>query len=95
MVDVSLFPSVGLEEARRKDLKPIAVGALELYPDMIDRHIGIPSDALSPILQMLIAGRFKWLVIRGTKFRYRSACLVTYSLQSKRGEDDLRSERAD
>lgn len=36
-VEVSLLPSIGLEEERRKDFKPIAVGSLELYPERIDR----------------------------------------------------------
>jgi hypothetical protein len=56
-VEVSLFPSLSLQEERRKELKPIAVGSLESYPERIDGNIGIPSDALSPILQMLIAGQ--------------------------------------
>ncbi|MCS3445907.1 MULTISPECIES: hypothetical protein [Bradyrhizobium] len=88
-VEVSLFPSVSLEEERRKDLKPIAVGSLELYPERIDGHVGIPSDALVPILQMLVAGRLKFVVMRGAKFRYRSARLHSYSLGTKLDEDDL------
>jgi len=36
---------------------------VDLYPDRIDANIGIPSDALAPILQMLIAGRFKFVVM--------------------------------
>lgn len=91
---MSLFPSIGLEEERRKDLKPIAVGSLELYPERIDEHVGIPSDALVPILQMLIAGRLKFVVLRGAKFRYRSARLQSYSLATKLDEDDLASLEA-
>jgi hypothetical protein len=30
-VEVSLFPSLSLQEERRKELKPIAVGSLEAY----------------------------------------------------------------
>jgi hypothetical protein len=95
VVDVSLFPSISLEEGRRKDLKPIAVGSLELYLDKIDGHVGIPSDALSPILQMLVAGRLKFVVMRGTKFRYCSARLTSCSLQTKLGEDDMPTEPTD
>lgn len=87
-VVVSLFPSIGLEEERRKDLKPIAVGALEAYPERLDANLSIPSDALVPILLMLIAGRLKFVVMRGSKFRYRSARLHSYRMATKLDEDD-------
>lgn len=85
---VSLFPSLSLEEERRKDLKPIAVGAIEANPERLDANLSIPSDALAPILQMLIAGRLKFVVMRGSKFRYRSAPMHSYTLGTKLDEDD-------
>lgn len=88
-VEVSLFPSAHLEEERRKDLKPIAVGSIEAYPERLSAGLSIPSDVLVPILQMLIAGRLKFVVMRGSKFRYRSARLVSYSLGTKLDEDDF------
>jgi len=94
-VEVSLFPMISLLEERRKELKPIAAGSLEVYPERIDANMAIPQDALTPILQMLIAGRLKFVVMRGAKFRYRSARLVSYSLQTKLTEDDLMAEAAD
>ena len=60
------------EEERRKDLKPIAVGSIEVYPERFGANLGIPQDALTPILQMLIAGHLKFVVMRGAKFRYRA-----------------------
>jgi len=87
-IEVSLFPSISLEEERRKDLKPIAVGAIETYPERLAASLGIPSDALTPILQMLIAGRLKFVVMRGSKLRYRSARLHSYSLGTKLAEDE-------
>ncbi len=95
LVEVSLFPSINLEEGRRKDLKPIAVGALEAYPERIDANLGIPTDALAPILQMLTAGRLKFVVMRGARFRYRSARLHSFRLDTKLGDDDLPEEAAD
>jgi hypothetical protein len=92
--EVSLFPSSNLQEERRKDLKPIAVGGLESYAEKIDGHVGIPADMLGPILQMLIASRFKFIVMRGSTFRYRSARLISYRLDTKLEEDDLESMEA-
>jgi hypothetical protein len=37
---------------------------------------------------MLIAGRFKFVLMRGSKFRYRSARLVSLRLEMKLTEDD-------
>lgn len=88
-VEMSLFPSISLEEDRRNDLKPIAVGAIEVYPERLNANVGIPADALIPILQMLISSRLKFVVMRGSKFRYRSARLQSYSLATKLDEDDL------
>jgi hypothetical protein len=65
------------------------------YPERLGASVGIPQDALAPILQMLIAERFKSVVLRGSKFRYRSAKLVSFSIQTKLGEDDLSDEAAE
>lgn len=88
-VVVSLLPSFDLGEEQRKDYKPIALGSLEAYPDRIGGRVGIPADALPPILQMLIAGQFKFVLLRGSKFRYRSARLHSLRLEMKLTEDDM------
>ncbi|ACE99684.1 hypothetical protein IP86_17625 [Rhodopseudomonas sp. AAP120] len=88
-VTVSLFPSANLLEERRQELTPIAVGSIESYTDRLDARLSIPSDMLPSILQVLAAGRLKYLVMRGSKFRYRSARLVSFSIGSRLDEDDL------
>jgi hypothetical protein len=88
-VEISLLPSFDMGEAQRKDYKPIALGSLEARSDGIDGHVGIPQDALPPILQMLIADRFKFMLLRGSKFRYRSARLHSLRLEMKLTEDDM------
>jgi hypothetical protein len=89
---LSLLPGAGLSEERRKEDKPRALGGLESHPDTIRGSIGIPADVLSPILQMLIAEKFKFLLMTGTKFRYRSARLHCCRLEMKLGEDDMLPE---
>jgi hypothetical protein len=89
---VSLLPSSRMSEERRKDYKPWALGGLSAYPDMIRGSIGIPADVLSPILQMLIAGQLKFVLLTGSKFRYRSARLTGLQLEMKLTEDDLPAE---
>lgn len=87
--EISLLPSADLEKERRKDLKPIALGSLSVTDDALLGNVGIPWDALTPVLQMLIAGRFKYVLMRGSKFRHRSAKLNSLRLETKLTEDDL------
>jgi hypothetical protein len=87
--EISLLPSTDLEEDRRKDLKPIALGSLSVTEDAILGNIGIPWDALTPVLQMLIAGRFKFVLMRGTRFRRRTARLNSLRLETRLTEDDM------
>jgi hypothetical protein len=51
--------------------------------------LGIPLDVFPLILQMLVAKQFKFMQMRGTKFRYRSARLHTFRLEMKLTEDDI------
>jgi hypothetical protein len=46
--EISLLPSTDLEEDRRKDLKPIALGSLSVTEDAILGNIGIPWDDAGP-----------------------------------------------
>jgi hypothetical protein len=87
-VEISLLPTHDMGEEKRKAYEPIALGSLEALPDLIRGSIGIPADALSPILQMLIAKEFKFVLMTGSKFRHRSARLTGLRLEMKLTEDD-------
>jgi hypothetical protein len=89
VVKVSLLPSSGMSEERRKDYKPRALGGLDICSDMIRGSIGIPADVLSPILQMLIAKQLKYILLTGSKFHYRSARLTGLRMEMKLTEDDM------
>ncbi|MDT4740327.1 hypothetical protein [Bradyrhizobium sp. WYCCWR 12699] len=56
-------------------------------------NIGIPRDALTPILQMLIAGKFNFVLMRGSRFRHRSAKVNSLRLEAKLTEDDVALEK--
>jgi hypothetical protein len=88
-VEVSLLPTNDMSEEKRKNYEPITLGSLDASPDMIRGSIGIPADALSPILQMLIAKALKFILMIGSKFRHRSARLSGLRLEMKLTEDDL------
>jgi hypothetical protein len=90
MIASTPVPTFSKGEDQRKNFKPLGVGSLQAHQDKITGTLGIPMDVLPPILQMLIARQFKFMVMRGTKFRYRSAGLHSFSLEMKLTEDDCR-----
>lgn len=61
----------------------MALCSLTVGPNGIQGNIGIPWDALSPILQVLIAGRFKLVLMRGSRFRHRSAKLNSLRIETR------------
>lgn len=86
-VQISIRPWSSMNEERRKDHNPIALGALELRLDMIKGSIGIPADVLSPIMQLLIAKELKFIVLTASKFRYRSAGITDLRLETRPTDD--------
>jgi hypothetical protein len=72
-----------MNEERRKNYNPIGLGALDVYPDMINGSIGMPADVLSPIMQLLIAKELKFIVLTASKFRYRSAGITDLRLEMR------------
>jgi hypothetical protein len=83
VVQISLRPRSSMNEERRKNHNPIALGALDLYPDMIKGSVGLPADVLSPIMQLLIAKELKFVVLTASKFRYRSAGITDVRLEMR------------
>jgi hypothetical protein len=91
-VEVSLLPTNDMSEEKRKAYEPIALGSLDALPGIIRGSIGIPADALSPILQLLVAKELKFVLMTGSKFRHRSARLTGLRLEMKLTEDDMPTE---
>jgi hypothetical protein len=87
-VEVSVLPTSDMSEDKRKNYEPIALGSLDALPGIIRGSIGIPADALPPILTMLIAKELKFVLMTGSKFRHRSARLTGLRLEMKLTEDD-------
>ena len=88
-LEMTLLPTVGMNPGPRNDREPLAVGSLEIYDDRIVGLMQIPTDVLPAILQMLIAERFKFIVMGGDNFRHRRALLHRFRLEMKLDEDDL------
>jgi hypothetical protein len=49
----------------------------------------MPGDALTPVLQMLIAEKLRFIDLHGERMRYRSATIKSYRLEMNMDEDDM------
>ena len=73
----------------RKDRQPRCVVSLDAYGDRIAGLVSIPVDVVSPILQMLIAGCFRFVSMRGPRLRYRQTLCNSFRLEMTIDEDDV------
>lgn len=88
-VEVTLPPDAGLKEENRKQHNPRAVGSLILDRGVLQALLSVPADALDPILQMLTAGRMRYVVIDGAPLHYRQALVQQYRIESSYDAEDL------
>jgi hypothetical protein len=79
-VELTLMPDILLGADAWQP--PRAVGSLELHGADLIGHLSMMSDALGPVLQMLIANVTKFVVMDGERMRYRKSLLRGYSLDS-------------
>lgn len=90
-VELWFLPTDDLDEDQRKNHTPKAIGSLSVRDGLLTGLLSLPKDALFPILQMLIAGRFKFVDLSGAKLRYREALVRSFGLETHIDEDDLPS----
>jgi len=87
-----LMPDKRLNEENRARNTPKVVGSLNLHKGMLQGLLSMPSDALGPVLQMLIAGRLDFAVLEGTRLHYRHGTVKHLRLDGTFDEDDLPPE---
>ena len=61
---------------QREGVTKHLIGLLDLVDGMLRGHVAIPPDSLPPLLQLLIAGELHYVVLRGSKLRYRSGHII-------------------
>jgi hypothetical protein len=90
-VELFLMPRGDLDQDRRKDDQPTAVGGLRLDRGLLTALLPIPKDWLTAILQVLIANRFRFVDLGGARLRHRQAPLSSFSLATHIDPDDMPS----
>jgi hypothetical protein len=51
-------------------------------------YLSMPTDAIGPVPQMLLGGRFKYVVLDGEHMRYRKALIRHYEIKIGHNEED-------
>ena len=88
-VEVILMPNSLQTNGRYDIAEPSSVGSVSISSGRFEALLTMPCDALVPVLQMLIAERFRFIDLRGGRMRYRSAKIKSYRLEMNMDEDDM------
>ena len=89
-VELTFHPEQGLADMRRQgdEPPPPSVGSLNIQDTQLTGYLFIPMDALGPLLQMLVADRFKYVLLDGERMRYRKALISRYEMTAHYDDAD-------
>jgi hypothetical protein len=86
--DLTFLPDYREDE---RDMRPPApmVGSIDSRRGRFTGLLTMPADALPPVLQMLIGGKFRFVVMSGERTRYGHATITGYRFEMQIDEHDL------
>jgi hypothetical protein len=88
-VELFFLPDIGRAEMERRDLPPPrAVGSLYIRETALIGNLSMPTDALDPVMQMLLADRLKYVALDGEPMRWRKALIRHYEIKTQHNEED-------
>ena len=73
---------------RYRDEPPSDVGRVEQRKDGLHITLNIPEDSLPILLQLLLAGKVKFITFGADKFRYKQASVYNYRFCETLDEDE-------
>ncbi|MHC2435304.1 hypothetical protein [Bradyrhizobium sp. USDA 4451] len=84
MAELTFMPDVPPSRIEAKAEKhPLGVGYLDLRAGRLTGGFSMTADALGPLMQMLLAGRFRFLVLDGATMRYGKARIRHYRFEER------------
>ena len=86
---ITVMPDPRLELATWKDGVPLGTGSLSIQDRHMSALLSVPNRSFDSIIQMLIAGKWKYVLLHGHKPRFRKALIRSFTMTSKFNEDDL------
>lgn len=93
-VELIFLPNVGPRELERQHDKPPprAVGSLNIQGKTLSGYLSMPTDALGPVMQMLMPGVLKYVLLDGEPMRYRKALIRRYEIAGHYNDEDYPDE---
>jgi hypothetical protein len=91
-VEVTFLPDPRLNETERKRDQPQAVGSFHIHHGALQFLMPMPADALPCVLQMIIAGRMRYVEMDGDRPRYRQGRIRSYRLVRDHDPNSLRPD---
>ena len=88
-VEIAFLPDAALNETARKGETPQSAGSFHLHRGALQFILPMPADALPSVLAMMIAGRFRFVVIEGDRPMRGEGRVRMYRLAATHDEDDL------
>jgi len=80
VIEVTFLLDQRLNECERKRDQPQSVGSYHIHHGALQFLIPMPADALPCVLQMMIAGRTRYVEMNGDWPRYRQGRIRSYRL---------------
>jgi hypothetical protein len=77
------------QERRFNEKPPDRVGSLDARHGRLTGYFSMPFDALGPVLQMLTAGRYKYVLMHGDPVRYGKAAVRGFRFTATHDEADF------
>lgn len=90
--EMTFMPDAELDWRERSKHEPKSVGIIQIYQGSFKPLLNMPNDALAPVLQMLIAGKFKYVTLSGDKPRYGHGLIRSYRFEMTMDDDGLPPE---
>jgi hypothetical protein len=87
--DLTFLPDIRAEHLEeRRDPRPRAVGSLHMQDGTLAGSLSMATEALDPVMRMLLAGRLRYVILDGAPMRYRQSLIRYYRLETTLDPDD-------
>ncbi|QOZ24128.1 hypothetical protein [Bradyrhizobium sp. CCBAU 51753] len=83
-VELTFMPDTGPSYSDQKEeRRPLSVGYVDVRDGRVTGGFTMAIDALDLVMRMLLAARFKYLILDGEAMRYRKARIRHYRFETK------------
>lgn len=86
---MTCFPNIQLSERKSSDQPPKGVGWISHRGKDYNANLHMPTDVLSPVLQMMVAGRYRYVLMEAEKSFRGEATIRSYRFSGTLSDDDL------